>query len=302
MKRKLLKLTAFLLVLSGVASSCNPECPPDCSDEYPKDISFTEYSLLETSCQWQNLPYEEEVIIISSNEELKKYISCTSSNYPAINFSTHTLLLTSGKTNHGICKITAKSLQQLSANKFELNIEITLNDVVDIEEWAAAFIVEKLEKTNNVELKVTTEVIETKIILPVVVTDQKIIDFFYESGFTGNSRDSEPRCFFTTLDLHEDTCLMINTMDEFRSIYKCTGDLPEIDFNIYTLVIGKKKVNNLGYYISAQKVITDCALTLYLELDKEEIISPSVGLICYWGIYPKLPNKPVFVELKFNWL
>ena len=150
MTQKLLKLTAFLLVLTGIAASCNPECPPDCPDEYPKNISFTEYSLLETSCQWQNLPYDEKVIIINSSEELEKYISCAGGDYPAIDFSKHSLLLASGKTDYGICEIAAKSLQQLSPDRYELPIDITLNDAADIKEWATALIVKKLKGENNV--------------------------------------------------------------------------------------------------------------------------------------------------------
>jgi len=96
MKHQLLKLAALLLIIAELASSCNP--PPPEPDSYPIDISFTEYSLLDTHCQWQNLPYDEKVIIINSNEELEKYISCTEDSYPAIDFSKHTLLLISGET------------------------------------------------------------------------------------------------------------------------------------------------------------------------------------------------------------
>ncbi|MCL2436081.1 MAG: hypothetical protein FWD09_08125 [Lentimicrobiaceae bacterium] len=154
MNQKLLKLTAFLLALTGIASSCNPDCPPDCPDEYPKNISFTEYSLLETSCQWQNLPYDEKVIMINSSEELEKYIICTSSK-PVIDFSKHTLLLTSGNSNSGIAEITAKNLQQLP-NTYKLNIEITLNSVIVTEQWSIALMVEKLNEKSSVKLNVKT--------------------------------------------------------------------------------------------------------------------------------------------------
>jgi len=302
MKKLLLKFTAFLLLLTSIASSCNPECPPDCPDEYPKEISFTEYSLQGTTCQWQNLPYDEKVIMINSSEELKKYITCTEDAYPAVDFSKHTLLLLSGKNNHSICEITAKKIQQFSSDKYELNIEITLNDAVGIEEWAAAFIVKKLKEGNNIELKVITEMIETKIILPVVVTDQRIIDFFNECRFTGKSVNHPSSCFFTTLGSYEDTCLIINTIEEFRHVYECSGKLPEIDFDIYTLIIGKKVSGWHNRYVFDQKFIKNCTLTFYLELDWPLPSGDGEYIICHWGIYPKLPNKSFYVEYKYLWL
>ncbi|MCL2435784.1 MAG: hypothetical protein FWD09_06575, partial [Lentimicrobiaceae bacterium] len=157
--RKLLKLTAFLLVLTGIASSCNPECPPDCPDEYPKNISFTEYSLLETSCQWQNLPYDEKVMIINSSEELEKYISCTEGDYPAIDFLKHSLLLVSGKLINGITSITVKNLQQLSSNKYELNIEVEVYSS-NLHKWNAAILIDKLSEESYVGLKVSCKEIE----------------------------------------------------------------------------------------------------------------------------------------------
>jgi len=309
MNQKLLKFTAFLLLLTGIASSCNPECPPDCPDgypdEYPQNISFTEYSLNETSCQWQNLPYDEKVIIINSSEELEKYISCAEGSYPVIDFSKHSLLLASGKTGYGICEITAKSLQQLSPDKYELHIEITLNDAADIKEWATALIIKKLKGENDVELKVATEVVETEIILSVAVTDQRIIDFFNECGYINMAiMTGSLDCFFTTLHWAEDTCLMINTIDEFRDAYECTGNLPEIDFDNYTLIIGKVRMGAGGYYVSEQKIIKVCTLVLSVEVDyNEDEGQPAVFcVIYYWGLYPKLPNKPFYVEYKPRYL
>lgn len=149
MKPKLLKLTALLLLLSGIASTCNPENP-----DFPKDVSYQEYSL-SGSCQWSNLPYNEKVIIINSQEELERYVSCNEESYPAINFSKQSLLLASGKTNSGVSEIAVTDLKQLSANLYKLNIEITLNHTDVIEPWCVALVVDKLGESNNVELEAT---------------------------------------------------------------------------------------------------------------------------------------------------
>jgi len=148
MNKFLLKLTTLLLVFAGIASSCNPE-----PEKYPKDIPFAEYSLLDTDCQWGNLPYDEKVLIINSSEELGKYISCTESSYPIVDFSKYTLLLVSGKTTSGIIKVIANKLQQLSENKYHLGIDIDLFDNNN-NNWSIGLLAAKLQGQNHVEIKV----------------------------------------------------------------------------------------------------------------------------------------------------
>jgi len=223
MNPNFLKFTAFLLLLTGIASSCNPECPPDCPDEYPQNISFTEYSLNETSCQWQNLPYDEKVVIINSNEELEKYISCTEGGYPVIDFSKHSLLLASGKTDYGICEITAKSLQQLSPDKYELHIEITLSDTTDIKEWAMALIVKKLNKKDKVKLNITLN-----------------INYPIEVPFT--ELELETQCQWINLNypeyIYDAELIIVNNNEELKNYISCSDEnYPEIDFSKHTLLL-----------------------------------------------------------------
>jgi len=181
MNKKILKLTAFLLLLTGLASSCNPECPPDCPDEYPQNISFTEYSLNETSCQWQNLPYDEKVIIINSSEELEKYISCTEGAYPAVGFSKHTLLLASGKTNGHISEVTAKNLKQLASNKYKLDVEVISCNLTHIESWSIAIVVEKPNNKSHVELDVARKEIEVELELGLYIVKNPPEGHYYNT-------------------------------------------------------------------------------------------------------------------------
>jgi hypothetical protein len=148
MKPHLLKISTLLLVVAvGLASSCHKPI------EYPIDISFTEYSLEETSCQWQNLPYDEKVIVINSDEELKKYISCTEDSYPVVDFSKYTLLLASGSTANNILKI-SNELQQLSSNQYGLTAKITPSTTYIYREWSKTLIVKKMDKSCVVTLKI----------------------------------------------------------------------------------------------------------------------------------------------------
>jgi hypothetical protein len=143
MKKNIFKYAILLLILA-ICSSCKKET----------EISFMEYSLAGTSCQWTNLNYDNKLIVVNSNEELKSYINCSEGNYSEIDFSKHTLLLANGRTNSGIHKI-SKHLLQLSKNEYRLDIEIRLNDATIMESWVTALIVNKLNKENNVELSLT---------------------------------------------------------------------------------------------------------------------------------------------------
>ena len=62
----------LLLFFTAIFSSCKDK--PD-EPNYPFKISFEEYSLEGTQCQWTNLSYNDKVIVINSNEELGKYIT-----------------------------------------------------------------------------------------------------------------------------------------------------------------------------------------------------------------------------------
>jgi len=155
MNSTLLKLTALLLILAGVASSCNPEEP-----DYPIGILFTEYSLESSSCQWRNLNYDDKIIIINSNEELENYISCSDGNYSEIDFSKHTLLLASGKINGHISEISAKDFKQLSSNKYKLYVEVTSCNLTHIASWSNAVVVDKLNNNCHVELNIACKKIE----------------------------------------------------------------------------------------------------------------------------------------------
>ena len=85
MNPKFLKIAALLIILSCIAASCKPD--DALKNDYPKEISYMEYSLTETLCQWENLPYNDKVMVINSKEDLEKYISCADSCYPEIDFS-----------------------------------------------------------------------------------------------------------------------------------------------------------------------------------------------------------------------
>jgi len=280
MKTLLLKFMAFVLILAGLAASCNTVV----EEEYPKEISFTEYSLSETSCEWTNLPYDEKVIVINSSEELEKYISCAEGSYPAIDFSKNTLLITSGKIeNNDIDEIRAKKLKQLSADNYKLNIEIALHYESIYERlfrYRMALLVEKMNPVNLIELNVSLK--EPKVILPVQDIDESTVSILsYMARYS----------FYTILG-SRDTCIMINSADEFKQATQPSDLFPEINYEHYTLIIGTSSGSTSYFKVIDQKIIENRDLTLVTQITAVG----STSFAAYWGLYPKLPNKTLHVK------
>lgn len=108
---------------------------------------------------------------------------------------------------------------------------------------------------------------------------------------------SESACFFTSSK--EELFHVINSMEELQALYSCEEKLPEIDFMRYSVVIGQKRMPNSYYSVSDQRIIE---LPEVLELNiiaktLSEGVWPSFSMMYYWGIYPKLPNKKLNVNL-----
>lgn len=124
------------------------------------NVPFTEYSLNETSCRWGNLdvgqstfPYTSKLIIINSNEELEKYVNCAiGNNYPAIDYSQNTLLLSYGVIGHWT-QVDSIFLQQYST-EYVLNVNLLAGIASVITEWQSAIVVGKLAKESIIGLKI----------------------------------------------------------------------------------------------------------------------------------------------------
>jgi hypothetical protein len=96
---------------------------------------------------------------------------------------------------------------------------------------------------------------------------------------------------------NRDTCIMINSREEFQQACVCTDDLPEIDFNAYTLIVGQTDLL-IYQYVLEHWIVEENLLTLHLLIHGSGGPQESQTKY-YWGIYPKLPKKPFDVELKY---
>ena len=246
MKINLIKFTIVFLVVAVSFYSCQNKENND-----PVDIPFTEYSLAGTSCQWTNLNYDDKVIVISSSEELGRYLTSAESGFPAIDFSKHSLLLASGTTTNAISDI-SKSLQQLAA-KYVLDAEITLNSIPVAQQWVIALVISKLNERSNIELNVTYEE-GGDVSYPIEIPFEKY-------SLAGTS------CQWINFD--PDKLIIINNSEELGNYINCTDDnYPEIDFSKWTLLMLNVKYCNIHSKVEK--------LLLQQLSDKEYLLSVAV--------------------------
>ena len=137
----------------------NPEIEFDSFEG--EEFLFTEYLLDAISGQWTNLfpesgdsPYDNRVIIINSNDELKQYYAGDDGVYIDIDFSKHTLLLASGITPNVISKKNVKGLRIISTSKYKLYVGIVLTDFCALDKWTFALITNKLSDQTKIDVDV----------------------------------------------------------------------------------------------------------------------------------------------------
>jgi hypothetical protein len=117
-----------------------------------------------------------------------------------------------------------------------------------------------------------------------------------------------PETFFEEDLRGKENISLINSEEEFQSIYKGMLQLPEIDFSQYTLVIGQKRIETyIGKKSSAEfhkLELRDTPEGYHLYLCCNSYIADGAIIYdetfyYYWALYPKLDNKTITVSLKY---
>ena len=171
MKAKSFFTILTFLLMSFIFTGCNhedntliiseehPESPGplDPTDEDDFDPTITVYSLYGRMCQWTHRTNDGKVMIINSDEEMRKYLLChmDHNDYYAIDFSKQSLLLAGSVASSGIYDIRIKSMQKLDNNQYELDVVINLNAIPEPLGWDIAVLTNKLREDTHIELKVT---------------------------------------------------------------------------------------------------------------------------------------------------
>ena len=107
--------------------------------------------------------------------------------------------------------------------------------------------------------------------------------------------------FFGELEWDAQPCYLINSMEEFRAAYQGDEQLPEVDFDRYSVLVGRT------YRIDGSESLRSFSLVdegdhYLMAIVILRNINPNYGYTCdigdlfYWNIYPKLETKPITIE------
>lgn len=133
---------------------------------------------------------------------------------------------------------------------------------------------------------------QIKTILPKTNLSEEITSFFK----TTLPATSESNCFF--LSEKGDVYYLINSKEEFQAIYSCSNALPEIDFTLYSIIVGQKRMPNSYYSVVEQNIEETDVLNLNILTQlPSDGHWPAFSNMYYWGVYPKLPNKKIEVNI-----
>ena len=123
-----------------------------------EEVSYTEYSLSGTSCEWSFTKDDKDVIVVNSREELEKYIVCDGEcTAPSVDFEKHSLVIAHGGCTNGIHQIGVSKFVKFADEKYGLYIDIVMGWTDAPELWTYAIITDQLSGQNIVELFVDIE-------------------------------------------------------------------------------------------------------------------------------------------------
>lgn len=147
--------------------------------------------------------------------------------------------------------------------------------------------------------------------LPIGLTDEAITDFFNselpELHHSYDRYRNTESFFYEIIDsvtsdgmaIKENMVYVINCQQELADVYQGKRELPAIDFDKYTLIIGQQIMPGLGFYVVKKELLTGdngLILTLYARNDNE-IISCALQNLYFWRIYPKLSQNTISVNV-----
>ncbi len=116
-----------------------------------------------------------------------------------------------------------------------------------------------------------------------------------------DGQGNEHKTFFEQGKWNEESIQVINSREEFQNAYMGTKELPEVDFNQHTLVIGRTWSGDPSYELG-KTILRDNGLSYELETQllhhhyKDQAIPCVIMTILYWRLYPKLPEKIIILR------
>jgi hypothetical protein len=130
------------------------ECADNGKENELKEIPCKEYSLVDIDCQWTNLNYDGNVIVINNKTTMEKYVTCTNDSHPEIDFANNTLLLVHGTATSGGAGNIIPSFYQNYAGQYTLNVKVSLGITAIMQPWSTGIIVSKLPANVKINLNI----------------------------------------------------------------------------------------------------------------------------------------------------
>lgn len=134
---------------------------------------------------------------------------------------------------------------------------------------------------------------------PPVSAPTDVSAFFKTYLPPSSSSHPEPAFNFSEIDYRDTECFVINSLEEFEIVAPPSVELPVIDFDKYTLIIGQHSLGDPGYTLSKQAIDTESdEMTLNWLYKRTGGAHPAVVTTFYfWGLYTKLPGKTVAIDV-----
>lgn len=102
--------------------------------------------------------------------------------------------------------------------------------------------------------------------------------------------------FFANSDQNE--CFVINNPQELRNIYIGDNEIPEMDFDHYTLVIGQRIEPDLYYPVQSQELqFLDNKCQMKIHIPNIEGLYSVNHHFYYWALYPKFKTEDISVSV-----
>jgi len=133
-----------------------------------------------------------------------------------------------------------------------------------------------------------------------IIPNDDVTAFFEEHLPPYSGMESD--CFFVDIDKKENRYVMINSVGEFKKNFSCSDDmLPVIDFASYTIIIGQcYYMGGTAYRVEEQNLTVESKkVKLNLFVRAPEASLAALTNLYYWGIYPKIKNKSISVNILF---
>jgi len=260
----------LVVVTLFAATSCdkieNPDAAPSAEPIYPITIETTNFPLHDWSC-WANLEFDI-IHVFNSEEELRQYFTCKIA--VDIDFANYSLIVFSPKYCNIHSKVEKLLLQQLSANKYLLSVDIEPSMTAIPTLLIVSVLVPKIAETADIELKLT-------------------IGHPIEVPFTEYSLE-ETLCKWKLSQEILYELITINNNEELENYIECVGEsnYPEIDFSKYTLLLAHGKTGSPVIYQNC-----NISLQQFLKQNYEMRVDLSLGIatvMSYWQV-PIVINK-----------